>query len=233
VALFRRKTAAVGDHIQTILENLCHLEINTIINNNMTGEKMPVPEQALVGLAADYDRWLSDPTRIPRGAEDGPVTGGPKEFQRLRDRADALQTRWRADTSPDPARDSDFMIACRIQQTSDQLLKIFQGAAKQQAVGDYTSADAHEHPIELAPDEIVVLRKAWELGTENVVLQTVIQLDGDVVHRVKRQYVDGEHTTLFRLHEIAIQTSVSYWKTLVEVAGEFIGGVGRFFESRV
>jgi hypothetical protein len=231
MGLFGRKAAVVGDHIQTLLENLCHLEINTIINDNITGRKMPVPEEAFVELACDYDRKLVA-LGAARGPDEGPVTGGPKEYQRLYDRALGLEKVWSAELALDPVRSANLVIVSRIRQTSEQILRIFTSAAKRQAVGDYTEGEARDHPIELLPDEIVVLRKAWELGIEDIVLQTVIQLDGDVIHRVQRQYSDGQHADLLAIHDMAIRTSVTYWKTLVDLVGEFAGGVGRLFGSR-
>ena len=92
MGLFSRKPEPIGDQIKTVLERLCSLEINTIVKDNMTGQKMPSPERALLELAEHYDCKLAEhgARRLPGT----PVTGGPVEFDGLRVRAADVIHRW-------------------------------------------------------------------------------------------------------------------------------------------
>jgi hypothetical protein len=232
VALFTRKPAAFGDQIRTVLENLCSLEINTIVKDNMTGQKMPPPERALLELAEHYDCKLAE-HGSPRIATPG-VTGGPAEFERLRARAAAVAHAWSSDPALPDDKQAELMIVHRIRDTSEQITRIFDAAARRgNAVGDHTAQDIADHPVELAADEIVILHKAWDLDLEQIALQTVIHLDGDVMHRVSPRFAGGPSAApLLTAHDAALRTSISYWKTLVEIVGDFLGGIARTLGQR-
>jgi hypothetical protein len=231
VALFSRKPAAIGEQIKTVLESLCSLEINTIVKDNMTGQKMPPPERALLELAEHYDCKLAE-HGSPRIAAPG-VTGGPAEFERLRVRAAALVHAWGTDPAlPDETR-AELMLLYRIRDTSAQLTRIFESAARRgNPIGDHTADDIADHPVELTADEIVVLHKAWDLDLEQIALQTVIHLDGDVMHRVSPRCTNGSAASLLSAHDAALRTSITYWKTLVEIVGDFLGGIARTLGQR-
>lgn len=231
MSLFRRKPAAIGDQIKTVLESLCSLEINTIVKDNMTGQKMPPPERALFELAEHYDCKLTE-LRSPRIAAPG-VTGGPAEFARLRARAAAVIHAWTSDPAVAEDQRADLMLLYRIRDTSAQLMRIFEAAARRGSrVGDHTADDVDDHPVELTADEIVVLRKAWDLDLEQIALQTVIHLDGDVMHRVSPRCTNGSAASLLSAHDAALRTSITYWKTLVEIVGDFLGGIARTLGQR-
>lgn len=231
MGLFSRKPAAIGDEIKTVLERLCSLEINTIVKDNMTGQKMPSPERALLELAEHYDCKLAEhgPKRLPGSA----VTGGPVEFESLRVRAADIIRLWTSDSAPSDDDRGDLMLLYRIRDTSEQLIRIFEAAARRgNPVGDHTAADIADHPVELTADEIVVLHKAWDLDLEQIALQTVIHLDGDVMHRVSPRCTNGGAAPLLSAHDAALRTSITYWKTLVEIVGDFLGGLARTLGQR-
>jgi len=231
VGLFSRKPEPIGDQIKTVLERLCSLEINTIVKDNMTGQKMPSPERALLELAEHYDCKLAEhgARRLPGT----PVTGGPVEFDGLRVRAADVIHRWGSDPGLSDDHRGELMLLYRIRDTSEQLTRIFEAAAlRGHPVGDHTSQDIAAHPVELAADEIVTLHKAWDLDLEQIALQTVIHLDGDVMHRVSPRCTNGSAAPLLSAHDAALRTSISYWKTLVEIVGDFLGGIARTLGQR-
>jgi hypothetical protein len=82
-----------------------------------------------------------------------------------------------------------------------------------------------EHPpFPLTTDDVVMIRKAWEIGTEVVVMQTVIQLDGDVITRINPEYAVAEQKYLQTIHNDNVAISLKAW-------GQLIGLVKDFFES--
>jgi hypothetical protein len=78
---------------------------------------------------------------------------------------------------------------------------------------------------ELSVDDFITLRKIWEIGTEEIVMQTVIHLDGDVMTRVQPRWAGPEGRGLLAIHSTSVATATSYWKLLVDTLGAFIQGV--------
>ncbi len=78
--------------------------------------------------------------------------------------------------------------------------------------------------LKLSSGQIVMIRKAWEIGTEQIVLQTVIQLDGDVTTRISKDLITRPNNEIiFQIHNKSISTSTAFWANLVKVFGEIAG----------
>lgn len=81
--------------------------------------------------------------------------------------------------------------------------------------------------LELMPDQITMIRKAWDIGTERIVLQTVIQLDGDVTTRMSEAFAANPNQTILKIHNDSVLTAAGFWsnlvKILVEIAGKAAG----------
>jgi hypothetical protein len=77
-----------------------------------------------------------------------------------------------------------------------------------------------------ARDHLIV-RKIWEIGVDQVVAQTSIQLDGDVVTRVARQLTtDRERAEqVLMVHQQGIHTSVGNWRAIIDAAVAVVGGL--------
>ncbi len=71
--------------------------------------------------------------------------------------------------------------------------------------------------LELDAVQISMIRKMWEIGTEQVVLQTVIHADGDVTTRIAEHLTQHPNQTLFDVHNQAVDNSVKFWHGLVEL----------------
>jgi len=213
------------DQLKTVFENLFHLEINTIIKDNMTGQKMPAPEHALVDLAAQYDFELTK-YGSPRGELDTrEPTGGPAEFERLRIRSAQLISEWSKDPALSSEQRSELYILCRIRDNADQLKSVFEAIAQRgkKVPDDLTHANADQNQVELLADEFLMLRKAWEIGVEQIAFQTVVQLDGDVVTRVQPRFAATSEQAIWKVHDMSLQASLSFWRQLVDVLEEFAG----------
>ncbi|MFO7566790.1 MAG: hypothetical protein R6X02_29375 [Enhygromyxa sp.] len=74
----------------------------------------------------------------------------------------------------------------------------------------------------LATQHQATVRKIWEIGTERIVAQTYIQIDGDVLTRISPSLLEQQNEAIRDMiidaHREGIGTSLSYWKHLVEVA---------------
>jgi hypothetical protein len=87
--------------------------------------------------------------------------------------------------------------------------------------------------LELDTVQLGLLRKIWEIGTERILLQTVIHVDGDVTTRVAESFLIHRDPNLLHIHQEGINTSVQFWsnlvKTIREVASSFFNRGQRLF----
>jgi hypothetical protein len=83
----------------------------------------------------------------------------------------------------------------------------------------------------LRPEHQAAIRKIWEVGTERIVAQTCIQIDGDVFTRISpallEQHTEAVRAMILAGHRESIDTSLRYWKLLVDVAEKLVSGLFR------
>lgn len=89
-----------------------------------------------------------------------------------------------------------------------------------------TEIENNQPPFPLTSNELVTIRKAWEIGTEKIAMQTVIQLDGDVVTRISPEYAKPDKKVIHEIHQQGVSISMKAW-------GELVGVVKEFFEKIV
>jgi hypothetical protein len=195
-----------------IAGDLFTLEVNTIVKANMTGEKFPSVAEALGQIADDYEKKL---LFLESGSNNPPVTASgesagssdaSKRFEELALRANAMLSTIARDSLSSPSAEADYYMRSRIRDSALRLV-----------------------PLAKAPDgkltaaELAVIRKIWELGTEEIAFQTVIQLDGDVVTRLQPKYANPSQRLVHAIHGEAVGVSVAFWKSLVELLETFFG----------
>jgi len=82
--------------------------------------------------------------------------------------------------------------------------------------------------LELNATQLSLLRKMSEIGTERIVMQTVIHADGDVTTRITERLVYKPNETLFAIHNKAVDNAVQFWGNLVDtiarMASSLFGG---------
>lgn len=71
-------------------------------------------------------------------------------------------------------------------------------------------------PLRLNATELVRIRKIWELSCEQIVMQTVVQLDGDVVTRISGDIESIDHQLIHALHADGVRVATQSWQFLVE-----------------
>jgi len=80
-----------------------------------------------------------------------------------------------------------------------------------------TSREADTYELNLDLRQLLVIKKANDIGTEKVVIQTVIGMDGDVTTRISKAFADQPVPFINAIHQDAIGISVEFWKTLINV----------------
>lgn len=126
-----------------------------------------------------------------------------------------------------PFRSDIARVAERIQEEERSiLLRIQRNCDQLKALGPLAGGrtiDRHAPEKGYKPAELVQIRKAWDLGTEVILMQTVIQLDGDVVQRFEPGVDQASRATLHTLHAGAVDLSFRYWTSLIKVVAGFAG----------
>jgi hypothetical protein len=201
---------ALGD----IARNLLNLEVNTILCDGITAEKMPGAAEALTDIAQRYHRFLRN--RIDELRQAGIDIGAslPEllnhgariEFEGWQVQAAELATfealRRAAQSCisalhhmPLHGWGAHEIIFDRIRGNAEQLKAIYRDrghadiapdAAGIDISGSFERAQATASALLLSQSEVVLVRKIWEVATETIAMQTVILIDGDVFSRVQR-----------------------------------------------
>jgi hypothetical protein len=84
--------------------------------------------------------------------------------------------------------------------------------------------------LDLTPQQVTLLRKAWEIGTEKIILLTVIQIDGDVTTRLSEGFAKNPNPMLLQIHNDSIATAMRFWSNLVQTLANI---AGKAFEAIV
>jgi hypothetical protein len=86
-------------------------------------------------------------------------------------------------------------------------------------------------PRLLKSDDLTLVRKTWEVGVECVLMQTCVQIDGDVVTRISQELLRdgaaGRRELVMEAHKRSVEIGLSHWRALVQVAVELVGDAFR------
>lgn len=90
--------------------------------------------------------------------------------------------------------------------------------------------------MKLDPDQVALVRKVWEIGTQQILMQTVVQLDGDVTSFISQRLLDfplDAKKTFMTLHDESVRTSTSIWMNLFKTVGDLAGkALGQIFPGK-
>ncbi len=141
----------------------------------------------------------------------------------------------------------DRVIVERIKRNSDQLRALLRNLRKRlrlrrnskdsfldcnrrELLDRETSLGRHPKP-QLHPDEMTLVRKIWDIGVEEVVMQSTVSLSGDVINRIQSGLGPQETTALLEFHREGIVSGTRMWKliaeTLVSMTGAFAKLISR------
>ena len=98
------------------------------------------------------------------------------------------------------------------------------GLARSEISRSLERAEKSEQAV-LDSDAAIRLRKIWELGTDSIVAQTLVHIDGDTVTRVHQGMDQKTLTYYLNIHNQGIETAVKQWRTLFDAFSALVGGV--------
>ena len=93
------------------------------------------------------------------------------------------------------------------------------------AITDRKKIKAEEPDLNL--EEVLSLKKMYDLGNEKIVTQTMIGLDGDITTRISKNFANNPINFINEIHQQAITLSVDYWTSLIDIFSNFISKLRR------
>jgi hypothetical protein len=134
---------------------------------------------------------------------------------------------------PPQMDDATRTILTRIQRSCDQLkvaiprlregAKDFVGVTRAQL---QALEDAGRTTPRAAPDTMTLIRKIWDIGADQIIMQTVFQLDGDVIFRARRDALAQANQVFAQAHERATSTALGHWHGLFNLITGLLRGRG-------
>lgn len=76
----------------------------------------------------------------------------------------------------------------------------------------------------IAAVDLTRIRKIWELGTNQIALQSVVQMDGDIVFRAARTLDLSDRAALVEAHRRATDLGVAHWRTMFGLLTDMVSG---------
>ncbi len=263
----------LAERVEGIASSLLNLEINTVVKADMSAQKMPEVPMALIQLAETYTNLLTQRLpeelrdQIVRNeAFAAPtVNNGPDMFEALANAAEDVIGAIRqddADLGGNGALLEWTALLVRVKTNSRQIargLRVLAPAiqtivdaipsiAGRQLIGgskDEVSdlLQGLKAPLPIPPDFTILVRKAWDLGDETILLQTTLQIDGDIVSRVSPAIfgsggpvgleTDEERRFVSAIHHEAMAAATAQWKSMFQLLGELAKGLSSIIFSKI
>ena len=250
-----RLTERTESLVRRVASDLLTIEVNTIIKPCMTARKMPPPPVALFDIVANYSDYLvrsaqllPDKSTVASLDLSPPATNGRDSFSRVLENAEFLEKQFSqeefVDSDENDKRMARVVILRRISHychLMGNIIKDLQTQSTAQSDFDFWNAghaELYDHynkamDISIDPHYVALIRKSWDMGVEQVVMQTVIQLDGDMISRIQKGYEREEFHGLQQLHLATCRMGVETWQTMTQLVIHFIEEAGKAFINLV
>ncbi|GAA4463934.1 hypothetical protein GCM10023170_070950 [Phytohabitans houttuyneae] len=163
-----------------------------------------------------------------------PLVVSVATFDELRERArEAEAVHRHLRKSMPQLDDGNAVILRRIFRNCDQIKNILRRDAVARAVEGGVERDASpEFSLPLTADELITVRKVWEVGIEQILMQTVAQLDGDIVTRVDMAHAVASRDQVQHLHQGTLQIALAHWQFMFQTLAQMTSSAFRSFLAR-
>ena len=221
------------DRAKQILDDIVTLEVNTIINRNISAQKMPKPRFAMCKIGEAYSRYLAG-LGADTSAALPEIYSHYSTFTTLAELAKQTANSLQPGESEEEQIEFDLrqVILTRIKNNSEEIINLVRQVAPNDVFFD-KSKEKREltcrkniyllNPIPFEAEQLIRLRKINEIGTETIAMQTCVQLDGDVVTRVHPKYALTNSITeeIQKIHSEGLQISIQRWQDIVATIATF------------
>ena len=216
--------------ISELLDDLTHLEINTLLKSGMTAAQPPddieevlyrLIERYVIKLNIILDRNdIGFPTKR---IEFVTIREFHQHINALCDHMDNNNLRMAEDDYIIFLRMKSFCIY--IQSKDKVVIKDKTGTPVQETLYTVNLPKYEDYIFELDVRERAKLKRMHDLGTENVILQTRFGIDGDVVTRIEENFASRPRQTILDIHDKHTNLSLQYWDKLVNIVVDVVSGI--------
>jgi hypothetical protein len=242
------------DFITNLANDLLRLEINTIVKDQLLCSKPRSHRWELYDIASEYRELLISYTALPINPEMGAskesqemrkefknLNAGLNSFLEIQHFAELKRDEFKQEVERVKLSDLEtdilnerIMLCERIVRQSQEMVDIFLDL--QTNSNDPVESDNdfsvmrlnHLDDLKLNPSQISIIRKANEIGTQRVLLQTVVQVEGDITSYITTRFLhfpEKEQKMIKEVHESSIMTSIRMWQYLFQAVGRLAGTV--------
>ncbi len=247
MGLFNRKKKATSDTkpkestLRQLFDDITTLEINTIIKRGMVAAPMPQSiEETLQHIFIEYKRRLRiifntydldiDEYNIMPAMTVAEFHAALKNFGRFmnenhfklaeQDYVRYLRMLSFCDYVYSKSDDSKPDDNIEVKDLRPKEVRAKSKMAK--TVYDLDMSDYTQYRLIMFVSDRVKIKRMFDLGTENIVLQTRFALDGDVVTRIAEDFAQQPKEVVLRIHDKQTDITVNYWKSLVGMVKDFV-----------
>jgi hypothetical protein len=227
----QKKNSSIGK----LLEDLTTLEINTIIKPGMTAAQPPDSvEELLQRLVEMYQLRMALILKANNLSNDFKLKES-NSVKGLHDQLNAFQDHikkkdiWLIDT--DFIRVLRMQAFCHYIETKSKSKSLDESITlKTYGIPATTAYEVKLNKLEtfrlvMSTRDRVKLQKIYDLGTENIVMQTRFSISGDVVTRIEEGFSLAPKQVILDIHNRHTDLSVNYWKSLVEIVKDIVSGI--------
>lgn len=87
--------------------------------------------------------------------------------------------------------------------------------------------DYSEDKFKIFTRDLVKIKRYFDLGNEEIIMQTRFGIDGDVVTRIGRDFSKNPKQLIIDIHDKHTNLSINYWKSLVSLVKEIVESIIR------
>ena len=219
--------------VSRLLDDLTHLEINTIIKKGMTSAPQPEHiEEVLYVLLSNYKEKLC--VMVTRNDVDFDVKeDNITSYAQLYAALDNLNKYM--DDNDVRLEEGDYIIFLRMKSFCNYLRSRQNEISFSKRNGippDATVYTVHmgefaSFRLEMDSRDRVRIKRLYDLGTERIVMQTRFGIDGDVITRIEENFANKPRQVVLDLHDEHTNLSLKYWQSLINIVKNIIVGIKR------
>jgi hypothetical protein len=236
---------------QDLLKDLLRLEISTIVRDEINTDKVRSIRFLLLDLAGKYRSKLSeieDETDFHLAEKRHfyvfeNLSAGEISYKEIMAFADRLMnfiknrlTEIKEEEQKRYWREN-LVMCSRIFKQSQLITDIFEDLKRENEglqdanetfwTNDYSESELEKmEDLELNPKQLSFVRKAREIGTQRILMQTIVQIEGDITTYLTPRFLsmkEHDQKQLLHVHNSSITSAIRMWQYLFTTIGNLAG----------
>lgn len=230
--------------ISRLLDDLTTLEINTIIKSGMTAAPQPDSiEETLELLLNKYtERMVIIMSNNNIGSDSGFDFSACHTVKVFHNKL--IEFKGYMDKQDIRLYEFDFIRILRMISFGYYICSRSKSQNEDQKTKDYIEVKPLKKEVDVSEDvcdldlrdlstfrlimnvrDRVKIKRLFDLGTENVVMQTRFGIDGDVVTRIEENFASKPKQLVIDIHDKHTDLTVNYWKSLIGIVQDLVGKI--------